>query len=146
MKFVRGTGRKVIRRCSRCAAVLNQYQVGTLCFSCQQRESERLTTDDNPNYDVNDMARILGLKSTEQVRRLARTHKLPPCIPSVKRRLWSKEIVDQWIRSKGQLPQGAAEQLAVLGDAHGGWHVDKASGQLKVGRPETVTPERFRRR
>jgi hypothetical protein len=63
---------------------------------------------------------LLGLKSAEQVRRLARNKKLPPRIPAVRRWLWLKEVVDRWMKSGGPLAQGSTEQLAALADAHGG--------------------------
>ena len=40
----------------------------------------------------------------------------------------------------GQLPEGLVEQLSALGDAHGGWHFDEASGKWKLGRPEVISP------
>jgi uncharacterized Zn finger protein (UPF0148 family) len=73
------------RTCSQCGTKLNQYNDGTLCVLCQDKESEKLTTGDRSYYDAEDMARLLGLKSAEQVRRLARNKKLPAQIPAVRR-------------------------------------------------------------
>lgn len=86
---------------------------GALCFPCQDKESEKLTTDDSPTYDVQDMARILRLED-EQVRRLARKGKLPPRVPVVRKWLWPREIVEQWIKSEGRLPQESALEIAAL--------------------------------
>jgi hypothetical protein len=128
------------RTCSQCGTKLNQYNDGTLCVLCQDKESEKLTTGDRSHYDAEDMARLLGLKSAEQVRWLARNKKLPAQIPAVRRWLWLKEVVDRWMKSGGPLAQGSTEQLAALADAHGGWHFDKASKQWRLGEPEVVSP------
>lgn len=128
------------RTCSQCGTKLNQYNDGTLCVLCQDKESEKLTTGDRYRYDAEEVARLLGLKSAEQVRRLARNKKLPPRIPAVRRWLWDKEVVDRWRKSEGELSKGSAEQLAALADAHGGWHFDKASGQWELGEVEVVSP------
>lgn len=127
-------------KCSECGTRLNQYHPGKLCYACQKKRTERLTSDELPHYDALEMARILGLDSAEQVKRLGRKNKLPPRIPSIRRWLWSKEVVDRWIKSEGQLPEGSVEQLAALADAHGGLHYDEATGQWKMGRPEVITP------
>jgi len=118
---------------------LSRYNPGAICFLCQKKESEKLPTDDSPTYDVNDMARILRVES-EQVRRLARKGKLPQRIPGIRKCVWSKALVHRWMESEGQLTEGSTEQLAALGDAHGGWHFDEASGQWKLGDPEVVSP------
>jgi uncharacterized Zn finger protein (UPF0148 family) len=139
MEPVRDTGGKMVRKCSQCRAPLSRYNPGALCAACEKKESQKLTTGDSPTYDVNDMARILHL-GNEQVRRLSQKGKLPPRVPEVRKCLWLKEVVDKWLKSGGPLAQGSAEQLAALAEAHGGWHLDKASGQCKLGEPEVVTP------
>ncbi|MCJ7575500.1 MAG: helix-turn-helix domain-containing protein [Dehalococcoidia bacterium] len=139
MEAVRDTNGKVIKRCSRCGTRLTRYNPGTLCFVCQRKESERLATGDRPYCDVEDMSGILGLGG-EQVRRLGRKGRLPPRIPAVRRWLWRKEVVEQWIESEGVLPEGFAERLAALEDIHGDAHFDDINGKWKVGRPEVVSP------
>lgn len=115
---------------------------GALCFVCQDKESEKLTTGDSPTYDVQDMARILRLES-EQVRRLARKGKLPPRVPAGRKWLWSREIIDRWIKSDGRLPEESALEvaaLAALADVHWMRTFDEASGQWKLGDPVVIFP------
>lgn len=115
---------------------------GTLCFVCQEKESEKLTAGDSPTYDVEDMARILRLES-EQVRRLARKGRLPPRVPVGRKWLWSREIVDRWINSDGRLPEESALELAALAaSADVQWvrTFDEASGQWKSGNPAVIFP------
>ena len=142
MKHVRETGAKKERKCPQCGTVLSMTNPGTLCFPCQHKESEKLTTGDSPTYEVEDMARILRLGS-EQVRRLARQGKLPPRIPAVRKWLWSKEVVDRWINSGGQLGEESALELAALAaSAHVQYAptFDEASGQRKPGDPVVMFP------
>jgi hypothetical protein len=92
------------RVCSQCGMPLNQYNPGKLCFPCQKKKQEELTekTGDSPNYDVNELSYMLGLRN-EQVRRLGREQKIPGKIPGIRRHLYIREIVDQWIHSGGKI-------------------------------------------
>ena len=142
MKHVRETGEKKNRKCSQCGAVLGMHNLGTLCFPCQRKEAEKLTTDDSPTYDVEDMARILRLGS-EQVRRLARKGELPPRVPAGRKWLWYRETIDRWIKSNGRFPGESALELAALAaSAHVQWMptFDEASGQWKLGDPAVMFP------
>ena len=142
MKRVRETGEKKKRKCPQCGKGLSMHNPGTLCFVCQHKESEKLTTGDSPTYDIQDMARILRLES-EQVRRLARRGKLPPRVPAGRKWLWSRETVDRWIKSDGWLAEASALEVAALAaSAHVQWAptFDVASGQWKVGDPVVMFP------
>jgi excisionase family DNA binding protein len=142
MRRVRATGKKENRKCSQCGKGLSMHNPGTLCFVCQDKESEKLTTGDSPTYDVQDMARILRLDD-EQVRRLARKGKLPARVPVGRKWLWSREIVDRWIKSDGQLHKESALELAALAalaDIHWVRTFDEASGQWKLGDPAVIFP------
>ncbi len=92
------------RVCRECGKELNQYHMGKLCYTCQNKKQEELTEKmgDSPNYDVNDMCSILDL-SQEQVRRLGRDEKIPGKIPEIRRHLYLRELVDPWIRSGGKV-------------------------------------------
>lgn len=143
MKHVRETDKKKKRKCPQCGTVLSMRNPGTLCFPCQDKQSEKLMSGDSPIYDVQDMAHILGLRSSEQVRRLAREGKLPPRVPVVRKWLWSREIVDRWIRSDGWLAEESALELAAqaaLADVQWARTFDEASGQWKLGNPVVMFP------
>lgn len=91
------------RKCAQCGAVLSQYNQGKLCFPCQEKRQEELEEKmgDSPNYDVDDMCFILGLKP-EQVKRLGRKEVIPGRIPVIRQHLYLRASVDQWIRSGGK--------------------------------------------
>lgn len=142
MKQVRETGEKKKRKCSQCGKVLSMRNPGTLCFVCQDNESEKMTTGDSPTYDVQDMARILRLES-EQVRRLARKGKLPPRVPAVRKWLWYREIVDRWINSDGRYPEESALELAALAalaDVQWVRTFNEVSGQWELSNPAVMFP------
>ena len=73
-------------------------------------------TRDSLNYDVSDMRRILGFDSNEQVRRLGRGKKIPGKIPEIRRHLWQKKIVNEWIQTEGKL-HGKMNENSVLNSA-----------------------------
>ena len=108
----------VERKCTQCGAVLSQYNPGKLCFPCQDRirGGLREKNSDSPNYNVKDMCSILGL-SQEQVRRLGRKNMIPGRIPEVKKHLYKKETVDQWIRNRGEIPKTDSE-IASMKESH----------------------------
>jgi len=88
------------KKCKLCGKVLNRYNPGYFCYSCQEKRIEaRDYMSHNANYDVYDMVYILGLQSDESVRRLARQGKLPPSIPGIKKYQWPRDVIDAWIRS-----------------------------------------------
>jgi len=124
------------RKCTLCGAVLSQYNPGDICQPCQEKMAEqRENAVEGPNYDVEDMRIRLGLKSQEEVRRLARARdsKLPTRIPVVRKLLWLKEVVNAWIKAGHRLTPELEEQLQALIDAHGGIHKDETTGERKVG-------------
>jgi len=82
------------RMCAQCGAVLNQYNPGKLCFPCQKKQSEKLVPSDVDWIDAEGYARILGLASTESIKRLARKGKLAPKIPAIREWRWFKKAVD----------------------------------------------------
>jgi hypothetical protein len=66
---------------------------------------DRLVSGDKPYYDAQDLADILGFKDAESVRRLGRKGKLPPRVPAVRKWLWVRGVVDEWIRGGHQAPK-----------------------------------------
>jgi len=93
------------RKCLQCDTALSQYNPGKLCFPCQEKNRRELQekAGDNPNYNVDDMCSILGLKP-EQVRRLGRKNVIPGRIPGIKQHMYLKASVDEWISSGGEFP------------------------------------------
>ena len=88
------------RLCLRCGAVLNQYNLGKLCFPCQKKQLEQRTTYDDEVIDAEDFAYMLGLTNAESVKRLARKGKLPPRLPETKKYSWRKKVVEDWFKQK----------------------------------------------
>ena len=88
-------------KCERCGALLSGYNPGRLCYACQKKRIEEMTSayDELQYYDVEDVAEILGLRSGESVKRLARKDKLPPRVPAIRKYLWRKKAIDKWIES-----------------------------------------------
>ena len=91
------------RTCLQCGAVLSQYNLGKLCFPCQEKQSEKLVPSDEDWIDAEGYARILGLGSAESVKRLGRKGKLAPRIPAIREWRWFKKEVDTWIEQQGQI-------------------------------------------
>ena len=110
----------VERKCTQCGAVLSQHNPGKLCFPCQDKIRGELQENmsDGPNYNVDDICSILSL-SPEQVRRLGRDNAIPGRIPRIKRHLYLKTVVDQWISSGGKLPE-TESAIASIGEVEAG--------------------------
>lgn len=93
------------KTCKICGAKLNQYNLGSLCFPCQEKRKEELEQKivDNPHYDLDDMCFLLGFTSSESVKRLGRKGIIPGRVPGIKRHLYLREVVNQWIHTGGEL-------------------------------------------
>lgn len=90
------------RVCRQCGKELNQYNTGNLCYACEEKRLEEVTTDDEDLIDAENFADIIGLTSAESVKRLARQgNKLPPRIPGVRKYLWRRSVVEEWIKQEG---------------------------------------------
>jgi hypothetical protein len=85
------------RYCKLCKRHLKQQNPGALCIICQNKITKSF--DDKPYYDIEDIKRVLGLESNEQVRRLGRAGKIPGRIPGVKGHRYLKTVVDNWVES-----------------------------------------------
>jgi len=101
------------RKCVQCGAVLNQHNLGRLCFPCQEKNLRELRqkAGDSPNYYISDMCSILGL-GPEQVRRLGRKNVIPGRIPEIKKHAYLKVVVDEWISSGGESPASSSESFS----------------------------------
>jgi len=89
------------RVCRQCGKGLNRYHTGNLCYACEEKRLEEVITDDEDLIHAEDFADILGLTSAESVKRLARKGKLPPRIPGVRKWLWRRSVVEEWIKQEG---------------------------------------------
>ena len=99
------------RNCSICGATLSQGNPGTLCSPCQAKKLAHLDASDDPYYTVGELAHILGLESDESIKRLSRKGKIPGRLPGIKKHLYSKEIVDAWIKSNNTVKAMPASPL-----------------------------------
>ncbi len=99
------------RVCSQCGAVINQYHPGNLCYPCQEKKQEELKEKmgDSPHYGIDDLCFLLDLENPESVKRLGRKGIIPGRIPGIRKHLYLREEVDQWIRSSGKFANYRAE-------------------------------------
>ena len=101
--------------CPKCGRSLSQYNPGPCCHACQVKKIDKLASGDKDYYDAEDLADILGFKSTESVKRLGRKGKLPLRVPAVKKWLWAKDVFDEWIRGGHQpLAPDQAQRVLVV--------------------------------
>lgn len=91
------------RVCLQCGTVLSRYNLGNLCFPCQEKRLEQKITGGDDLIDAEGYASILGLKNTESVKRLGRSGKLADRIPAIRKWLWRKDVIDTWIKREGQM-------------------------------------------
>ena len=89
------------RVCRQCGIKLNRYHKGNLCYPCQEKRLGEVIPDDEDLIDAEGFAHILGLTSAESVRRLALKGKLPPRIPGIRKYLWRRSVVEEWIKQEG---------------------------------------------
>jgi hypothetical protein len=90
------------RVCRQCGKGLSQYNPGKLCFACEEKRLKEVVTDDEDLIDAEAFAHILGLESAESVKRKARQgDKLPPRIPGIRKYLWRRSVVEEWIKQGG---------------------------------------------
>lgn len=95
------------RTCSQCERSLNAYNLGKLCGACQVKARDEIASKkSSPHYNVEEMRCIFGLKCQESVRRWARKGAIPGRIPLRKQHLFTKDVVDQWLKSETLPPIG----------------------------------------
>lgn len=92
------------RKCKVCGACLSRYNPGLLCWPCQEKKKELLEEQigDTPHYTVDNLRFVLGFRNPESVKRLGRKGKIPGRIPGIKKHLYGRKTVNDWIRSEGQ--------------------------------------------
>lgn len=93
------------RLCTKCRRKIVAGMPGDLCLKCkldETSESDGMSLYNSGSfYDVIDISQKLGL-SEAQVRRIARKGEIPGKIPGIKRHLFDKKTVDNWIE-RGRL-------------------------------------------
>ncbi len=90
------------RTCRRCGAKLNMYNAGETLFPCQDKRMDKIDTGTRPYYNLEDMRKIFGLDSLEQVRRKGRAGLIPGRIPGIEEYRSCKEEVDKWLDQAAQ--------------------------------------------
>ena len=127
----------MVKKCFNCGHKINMYNRGKRCYACQEKEVEKITEQEGPDvhYNVKQMCKILGLESEESVRRLARKPgKLPPRVPGIKKWLWLRDVINEWIRSGHKLtPTILKKRRAILKATELGYPV----GQMTLNGHDT---------
>lgn len=111
---------------------------GDLCVECSLDQPDEA----NPYYQAKDLAQLLQI-SEEQVRRKAREGKIPRGVPGIRRRLWLKSVIKEWIGEGQPVPriptsplQEEARALCKKKD-HSWLHDDKYDGIAYAKKDET---------
>lgn len=115
------------RKCIQCGTILSQSNLGDLCRPCQKKRLDEQLNAEEPNYDAEALAYLLGLTSGESVKRKARNGELPPRIPGVRKWLWPKDVIDSWIRSGHQNVLTAEARDAILVALMKGYPIEEAT-------------------
>jgi hypothetical protein len=131
--------------CSKCGKSLASLNHGPLCFACVEKRLEDEVSGGKPYYDVRDMMNILGIEGEEQVRRKGRGGFIPGRIPGIKRHLYLKETIDEWIRSAGDIPKKPSspaqeEAYGCCADGDHDWLSDEDFAGIAY-RKETISEE-----
>jgi len=110
-------------KCHLCGAKLRQGNPGPLCSPCQEKRLEQVAAGGSLYYTVSDLTHIMGFESEESVRRLGRKRTIPGRYPGIRRHLYLKAVVDDWIRSGSRVEgkptsplQEEAHALCIEGD------------------------------
>ncbi len=86
--------------CWQCSEELSRSHTGYLCYACQEKRLEKMIIDDEDLINAEGYAAMLGLDSAEQLKRIARDHKLAPRIPAIKKWLWRGKDIEAWFKQK----------------------------------------------
>ena len=96
------------RKCIQCGSVLRTGNKSNLCSSCTERKTKGLPYSnrqfyDERYYDLRQVMELLGLSSYEQARRKAQHGEIPGQVPAIRRYLFSRDVVDNWLREGSYL-------------------------------------------
>jgi hypothetical protein len=92
------------QQCIGCGNILPRHHLGRLCINCQEKALKKTNGTCSLHYNISDLTEILGLTNEEQTRRLSRAGKIPGRVPIVKRHLFFKGIIDDWIKKNQIFP------------------------------------------
>jgi len=88
------------RVCLQCGKELSQYYTANFCYTCQEKKLKKMIADGEDLVDAEGYAAMLGLDSTEQLKRLARKGVLAPNIPAIKQWRWRRKDIEAWFKQK----------------------------------------------
>jgi hypothetical protein len=115
-----------VRQCVECGAVLRSQNPGKLCAPCQEKHlKDRQETLHNECLGVDDMMEIFHL-SAESVRRKARKGELPERITNLRKCLWERQAILEFIRSGHQVT--SQHNKAILRAVELNWPVAPITG------------------
>ncbi len=101
------------RVCLHCGKELSQSYPYNFCYTCQEKQLEKMIADGEDLVDAEGYAAMLGLDSVEQLKRKARDGLLAPRIPGIKRWLWRRKDIEIWFKQKQR--EGDAFRRIALG-------------------------------
>ncbi|GEM_PF-633096 len=91
------------RKCVECGSNLREGNPGPLCAPCQEKRLKNVEDTERRHYTVEDLRYILNLESEESVKRLGRKGIIPGRMPGIKKHLYLKDAVDDWIKAENKL-------------------------------------------
>ena len=95
------------KHCCDCGKELEPQYPDIRCLNCLGKAREKYGAIPGDFYTASEVALILGDKSEEQVRRLARKGKIPGRIPIIRRVLFDKKTIDE-LMAKSRFVSGVA--------------------------------------
>jgi len=101
----------MVRYCRDCGNVIPRNHLGNICFPCLEKHEWFVDLDDLVIIDAEQYARLLGLDSVDQLKRLARQGVLAVRVPIVKEWKWYLKDVLDWIKQE-QSEETKARQRA----------------------------------
>lgn len=102
----------MVRYCRKCDAVIPHDHPGNMCFPCLEKHEWFVDLDDLVVIDTHQYARLLGLDSVDQLKRLARQGVLAARVPAINAWKWYLKDVLDWIKQE-QSEETKARQRAL---------------------------------
>ena len=128
------------KKCKSCGKTIDRRTQSDLCMNCQKiLELERLDSQESPFLTVKEMA-VMFRTNEENIRYLNRKEPTFPRAFRLRRGrlLFRKDDVEQYIKSKYQLPPSLVRDVEAIKKLHGGVHHAKDAEKDKVGRKEDI--------
>jgi len=116
---------------------------GLICLHCQETfDRDRLDWISGLTIDMEDLATILKL-DIDTIKRNHRSGKLPPRLEGVKKYLWSKRVIEDWINAGCPDIRRLQADLAVLRRVHGDVGQDDLTGEETAGERFDIQVQTF---